>query len=331
MQRVVPHRTDRVRIRLLDAGQVPAVRSQTLYHAVAECAAPTDAPTLCIVHPDRPYVSIGFHQEAAREIDLAYCREHGLPVIRRRVGGGAVLLDANQLFFHLVVPRKRLDDLGLPRRFEERYARLVAPAIAAYRTLGVAAELRPPNDIQVGGRKIGGTGTADIEDSFVFVGSMMLRFDHALMAHVLRFGDQALRDEVRKSIAAGVTSLEAELGAAPNMAVVHAALLDGFRRELGVDLGPGRLSEVENRKAAELEELFQSEAWLHRLAWSRERPRRLMINGAVGYLEAETPNGGHVAIRVVDGRVDQVLVARHWAAADEIEAVTRKLIAAAAA
>jgi lipoate---protein ligase len=315
--------------RLLDLGKTSAMRSQAVYHAVALCAVASDAPTLCILFPDRPYVSIGYHQEAEREIDLAYCRQHGIPVVRRMVGGGAVLLDSNQLFFHLVVPRGRVADLGLPLRFDERYPRLAAPAIAAYRALGVAAELRPPNDIHVGGRKIGGTGAADIGDCFVFVGSMMLAFDHALMARVLRFGDQSLRHEVLRSIEQHVTSLESILGTRPSMDAVHEALLGGFREQLGLALAPGCPSEIEEAKVAELEALFQSDEWLHRIAWHPERPRKLAINCAVRYVEGETVDGARVAVRLVDGKVDYVL-ARGGRDQEEVAALTRKLITAAA-
>lgn len=326
-------------IRLLDLGRTSALRSQAIYHAVAERAAPGDPPTLCVLHPDRPYVSLGYHQQADREIDLTFCRESRIPVIRRRVGGGAVLLDENQLFFHLVVPRARLRDLGLPQRFDLRYARLVAPAIAAYARLGVAAELRPPNDIQVAGptpsstsKKIGGTGMADIEDSFVFVGSMMLAFDHARMARVLAFADESLREPVRRSIEEYVTSLEQVTGCRPSMASVRAALLAGFREALGIELEPGELSDSEEAAVVELEELFASEEWLHRVVWSRERPRRLAINGAVRYVEGETTDGTRVSVRVTDGKVDLVKVGRDVAADDaEIAALTEKLVESAAA
>jgi lipoate-protein ligase A len=315
--------------RLLDLGKTPTTRSQAVYHAVALCAAASDTPTLCVLFPDRPYVSIGYHQEAEREIDLAFCRDREIPVVRRMVGGGAVLLDPDQLFFHLVVPKGRVADLGLPLRFDERYLRLAAPAIAAYRALGVAAEFRPPNDIHVGGRKIGGTGTADIGDCFVFVGSMMLAFDHSLMARVLRFGDESLRHEVLRSIEQHVTSLESILGTRPSMDAVHQALLAAFRQELGLALSAGCPSEIEEAKIAELEALFQSDEWLHRIAWHPERPRKLAINCAVRYVEGGTVDGARVAVRLVDGKVDYVL-ARGGRDQEEVAALTRKLITAAA-
>jgi len=321
-------------VRLLDLGRTTALRSQAIYHAVAECAAPDDAPTLCLLHPDRPYVSIGYHQQADREIDLAYCRARDIPVIRRRVGGGAVLLDEHQLFFHLVVPRQSLVARELPARIDARYRRLVSPAIAAYGALGIATELRPPNDIQVAGppaRKIGGTGMADIGEALVFVGSMMLAFDHGLMARVLAFADETLREPVRESITENVTSLERELGRRPGLASVQSALVRGFRDALGVELVRGDLSAEEDAAAARLCTEFASDEWLHHIAWSRDRPRKLVINGAVRYAEGETSNGSRVAVRVTDGSLNHVYRSAGSSDDAEIAALTEKLVEYAAA
>ena len=299
--------------RLLDPGRVTPLRSQTIYHAVAECAAPGDPVTLCLPYPDRPYVSIGYHQQADREIDLGYCARHGIPVLRRRVGGGAVLLDESQLFFHLVFPDRSAGEAALPRRLADRYPRLVAPAVSAYRRLGVEAGFRPANDIRVGGRKIGGTGTASIGNAFVFVGSMMLDFDHGLMARVLRFSDEAVRTRVLRSMEDHVTSLRHETGRAFERDAVKEALLESFREELDLNLVPGELSATERKRVAELDEEFGSEAWLHHVSWSTGRPRNLNINGAVRYLEAEHRAAGgllRLCVRLTEGRVDDLVAVR---------------------
>ena len=86
------------KIRLLDLGTVSALRSQTVYHAVAHAMTEDTPDTIILVSPAEPYVCIGYHQELEKEVDLDYCRAHGLPVYRREVGGGAVYLDDGQLF-----------------------------------------------------------------------------------------------------------------------------------------------------------------------------------------------------------------------------------------
>jgi lipoate-protein ligase A len=57
------------------------------------------------------YVCIGYHQDAQQEIDLEFARHNTIPVIRREVGGGAVYLDGQQLFFQLIL---RHDRPGVP-------------------------------------------------------------------------------------------------------------------------------------------------------------------------------------------------------------------------
>ncbi|MFH1402684.1 MAG: lipoate--protein ligase family protein, partial [Candidatus Altiarchaeota archaeon] len=107
-------------VRLLDLGLVPALRSQTIYHAVAESVSNGAQDTISILSPSEPYVCIGMHQELEKEIDVGYCREHNLPVYRRQVGGGAVYLDENQMFYHIMFHKD-----NAPRDVTEVYNRFL--------------------------------------------------------------------------------------------------------------------------------------------------------------------------------------------------------------
>ena len=99
-------------------------------------------------------------------MDVAYCRGHGLPVLRRELGGGAVYLDRNQLFVQWVMSPERL-----PLRLDKRFELFARPLVETLREIGIQAALRPVNDIQVGGRKISGTGAARIGCAEVLDGS----------------------------------------------------------------------------------------------------------------------------------------------------------------
>ena len=67
--------------------------SQLLYHALPRLG----REGLILLSPGSPYVCIGYHQDAAQEVDMEYCREHNIPVFRREVGGGAVYLDGKAI------------------------------------------------------------------------------------------------------------------------------------------------------------------------------------------------------------------------------------------
>ncbi len=177
-------------LRVIDFGRVSALRSQTLWHALAYGVSAGGPPTLSFMRPSRPYVGLGYHRRL-EEADIDACREAGLPVFRRMVGGGVVYLDEHQQFFQICVPVPRC-----PRgRGSRRCAGCSSPAVAAFRAAGVPAELDDDLEIVVGEAKICGHGAAQIEDAVVVVGNLIERFDHAAAARVL-----ALPDEVRAEV-----------------------------------------------------------------------------------------------------------------------------------
>jgi len=186
-------------------GKVPWELSQLLYHAMADLG----REALLLLSPSSPYVCIGFHQDAQQELDLGFCREQGFPVFRREVGGGAVYLDGNQLFFQLVF---RANNPLVPKRKESFYRTFLDPVIRTYERIGIPARYKPINDILCGTRKISGTGAGEIGPSIVFVGNLILDFDHETMSRVLRVPDEKFRDKVHRTLRENLTTIRRELG-----------------------------------------------------------------------------------------------------------------------
>lgn len=102
-----------MRLRVLDFGTVPALRSQAVYHGIAETMTAESDPVLSLASPETPYVCVGIHQEVAKEVDEDYCAGAGFPIYRRHVGGGAVYLDRNQLFTHFIYSRKKAPEFAV--------------------------------------------------------------------------------------------------------------------------------------------------------------------------------------------------------------------------
>jgi len=158
-------------VELYDLGHVSWLDSQLLYHALPRVG----REGLFILAPSSPYVCIGWHQDLEQEVDTAYCRERGIPVFRREVGGGAVFLDGRQVFFQLVIHRDNPAARGDKATF---YRRMLEPVVAAYGDLGVKTLFRPVNDVvTTEGRKISGTGAAEIGDYLILVGNLIEDFD----------------------------------------------------------------------------------------------------------------------------------------------------------
>lgn len=250
-------------MRYLDLGTVSATASQAVYHALASLMQPDDPVTLVTVSPDRPYVCVGYHQVASREIDRETCEAQGVPVGRRMVGGGAVYLDHDQVFWHLVMP-------GGSVAVQHLYDRLLKAPVLAYRRLGIQADHRPVNDIVVGARKIGGTGAATIGQATVLVGSIMMDFDASAMARLLRVPSEKFRDKIVSSLAEYMTTVKRELGpAAPTREAATAALVEAFAEVLDESVEPSQLVEAERVAIRRYEDLlfshefvYQREGWL---------------------------------------------------------------------
>lgn len=229
-------------MRYLNLGVVPYQESQAVYHALAELLTLDGPMTLVTVSPDRPYVCVGYHQVASREIERAYCTDHGIPVGRRMVGGGAVYLDGNQVFWHLIMPRRN-------RSVEELYRRFLAAPIAAYRRMGIAAEHRPINDIIVGNKKIGGTGASTMGQAEILVGSLMMDFDSQEMARVLNVPSEKFRDKMVSSLNEYMTTVTKLLGdRAPSRDEATRFLVEAFEDVIGEPIVRDTLTEREQRR-----------------------------------------------------------------------------------
>ncbi len=245
-------------LRVLDIGASTPLYSQAVYHGIAVHMRPDDAPVLVLTRPTSNYVCIGAHQDAGAELDLAFCRQQGLAVIRRQVGGGTVLLGPGQLFFHFVFPRRLA-----PRRPSELYPYFIEPVLRGYRALGIEAYFQPPNDIQVGSRRIGGTGAAHIGSAAVVVGSFLFDFDHALMSRIVRAPSPQFRAMLARLLPKHITTIAQESGHTRiTEQALKSALLSQLQSCLGLQARASRPSPAEQAAIAEAEEeLVSDDGW----------------------------------------------------------------------
>jgi lipoate-protein ligase A len=265
-------------MKLFDLGHVPWLDSQLIYHALPRVG----LEGLILLAPAEPYVCVGYHQDAEQEVDLAYCRENQIPVFRREVGGGAVYLDGQQLFYQLVIHK---DTPMAPADKGEFYRRFLSPVVQAYRDLGVEACYRPVNDIiTVKGRKISGNGAGEIGDFLVLVGNLIADFDYETMTRVLRVPDAKFRDKIFQSMRENLTTLRRELGRVPSWETMVGALTRSFGAALG-PLTPADLPDSVGVQVAELVQTHTTSEWLlqpgralrERLrAWQQAHPERIL-------------------------------------------------------
>lgn len=289
------------RLRVLNLGMSTPLRSQACYHGIAEAMQPDDDAVLILTRPSARYLSLGLHQDANAELDLEQCHALGLSVIRRHTGGGSVLLGPDQLFFHFITPHRHA-----PQAPRDLYPWFIEPISRCYQRLGIAAHWVAPNDIQVAGRKIGGTGAARINHASVLVGSFLGDFDHDLMAHCIRAPSPEYRQWYARAMTSHMTTLCAQLGRLPNDDELIGLLFAEITPCLGLE------PQFDLPRAHELAAIAEWEAELGDPDWLHQPGRKAVAHGvkiAWGiYLSEIQHQGYRVLLLQHHGRIGELLL-----------------------
>ena len=248
--------------RWLDLDAIDPIETQTIYEAVATARGRNIVgDTLIFCYPRSPLVSLGYHQQIEKELDVQFCRDNAIPFVRRILGGGAVYLDRGQLFYQLIIGP---ENPALPGNVAEAFRFFLQAPVWAYQSLGIDAEYRPVNDIQVRGRKISGNGAATTaEGIFVLTGNIILSFDYDKMVRVLKVPSEKFRDKAYKTLKEYLSTASTELGREVTSDEAKQVLKSGFEKLLSEELRPGTLTPDERKLMSELRVRYLSEDWLY--------------------------------------------------------------------
>ena len=199
---------------------------------------------------------IGRFQSLRNEVDPGGAARHGVTVVRRITGGGAMFVEpGNTITYSVYAP----DALVAGMSMVESYAFLDEWTLAALRSLGVAAVYQPINDITSPAGKIGGAAQTRRGGAVLHHVTMAYDIDSAKMLEVLRIGREKLSDKGIASAARRVDPLRSQTGLPRAQIVDH--MVATFRARHGG--AEGALAPEELARAAELVETkFGTAAWL---------------------------------------------------------------------
>jgi lipoate-protein ligase A len=211
---------------LLHPGPLPPATHAALDQVLTEeLAAGRRGPTLRFWEWVEPAVIIGSFQSLRNEVDQAAAAEHGITVVRRISGGGAMFMEAgNCITFSLVVPASLVDGLT----FEESYGFLNQWVIGALADVGVQATLTGLNDISSPAGKLAGSAQKRVVGGAVLHHvTMSYDIDADKMMQVLRIGREKLSDKGTASAAKRVDPVRSQTQL-PREAVID-AFVEHFR------------------------------------------------------------------------------------------------------
>ncbi|OZI74758.1 lipoate--protein ligase family protein [Bordetella genomosp. 12] len=168
-------------------------------------------PTLRIWEWAAPAVVIGRFQSLRNEVDADGAQRHGVSVVRRVSGGGAMFIEpGNSITYSLSVPQEFVAGMS----FQESYAFLDSWVIKALHDLGIKAWYQPLNDIASEGGKIGGAAQARRSKAVLHHVTMSYDIDADKMVEVLRIGREKLSDKGTTSAKKRVDPLRSQTGLA---------------------------------------------------------------------------------------------------------------------
>jgi lipoate-protein ligase A len=192
-------------------------------------------------------VSIGRFQSVEREVNLENCRLHGVDVVRRISGGGAVYHDSHdEITYSVVVKQSNL----MTSDIAEGYRKICDGLIEAAGIIGVKAEYskgkaRQCPNVTIGGRKISGSSQAHKKGVILQHGTFLLNVDLKKMFMFLKAPRKSACVDLARVTDTRITSFAQEIGRRITAEQACRALIDGFEQALCIRLSKGHLTDYE--------------------------------------------------------------------------------------
>lgn len=216
-------------------------------------------PTLRIWQWSNPTIVLGIFQSVKNETCADACLAHGIEVVRRASGGGAMFCEpGNTITYSIYAPESLVADMD----FKESYAFFDKWVVDTLKRLGVPCFYRPVNDIATDRGKIAGAAQARHANAVLHHTSMAYRMDNDHMVKVLRMNKAVISERGTKSAKKLVDPVNNYTGLSLDDVVAEMIKTFGER----CSLVQGELTADERRTMQALvEERFATDKWLYKV------------------------------------------------------------------
>lgn len=234
-------------------------------------------PTLRIRRVE-PSVWIGYYQTPSEDVDVDYCIEHNLKIVRRLNSGGAVYQDEGTFCYSAFFQKNDIFSNLNIQQSEELYQLFGAVIIDMCKKLNIEATLSPVNDITVNGRKIYGSAQLDWYSAFAHSGSVMVNVNRDTMQSALRPSNLKFADKGFKNVKDRVVNL-AELTSMPlDVQQVISLFTKSFEQKMNAQLEPSPFTNKEWKLAKQLyEEKYSKPEW----TFAKSKAFRSMVSAKI--------------------------------------------------
>ena len=179
---------------------VNEVRKLSFYLALEEYVARRiDEPEAFFMWQVEPSVIFGRNQVAENEVNVPYCREHGIKMYRRKSGGGCVYADMDNVMLSYISDG---DNVGFT------FNKFVQMILLVLRKMGVEATGTSHNDIMIGDRKVCGTAFYQLPGRSIVHSTMLYDTNMEHMLHAITPSAEKLQKKGIQSVRQRITLLK---------------------------------------------------------------------------------------------------------------------------
>lgn len=152
------------------------------------------------LYVNAPCIVIGRHQNAYAEINQAYVQAHGIDVVRRESGGGAVYHDQGNLNYGFIVQNQH-------KEIAEIFQAFTKPILSVLNRLGAEAYFSGRNDLLIEGKKFSGNAQYHTQNKVLLHGTLLFSSELEKLSAALNADPRKFQDKSVKSVNSRVTNI----------------------------------------------------------------------------------------------------------------------------
>lgn len=253
-------------------------------------------------------IIIGKHQNTLAQINEPYVKAHGIRVVRRLSGGGAVYHDLGNLNFTFIADAVQKDTLDLQM--------FCQPVLRALEKIGIQAQVNGRNDITIAGKKFSGNSQYVKNGRVMHHGTILFRSDLNMVGQALQVDPEKIQAKGVQSVRSRVTNVSEHLDCQITLEQFRALLLESVLRE-----NPGEeyiltaedLTQIEQLRAAR----YDTWQWNYGTSPECTLHKRMRVEGC-GTVEAY--------LSVSHGRIEKAVFQGDFFSAREPSELAQMLI-----
>ena len=210
-------------------------------------------------------VSIGKNQSVHAETNVKECEKHGIDIVRRITGGGAVYHDYEGEITYSIIVRQEKE---IPFETDLSFIKLCKGIIIALNKIGLNAYHGKHHcpSIFIDDRKISGNAQTRRKGVILQHGTILRDYDPDLMYTFLRVREGIKKEKVVHSVYQKVTTIKRELKDQLSIDDLEKILRDSFEEGFETKFSHKNLTDNEKEEAEKLiREKFGTKEWTYKI------------------------------------------------------------------